>query len=239
MNLVWLEEGSIDFPPPQQALDSPNGLLAAGGDLEPARLVRAYQLGIFPWYEDGQPILWWSPDPRMVLFPQELHISTSLRRFLRGTDLAVTFDTRFGEVITQCGSRRTRPGGTWITAELNQAYCRLHDLGIAHSVEVWKGAELVGGLYGVALGLVFFGESMFSAVPNASKLALVFLVRQLEAWGFRVIDCQVRTAHLASMGAREIPRRTFQQLLTENAACGQDRKSWIPELSLRKLQNEL
>lgn len=210
------EEDCI-FPDVSLALAEPNGLLAIGGNLAPACLLNAYRHGIFPWYEEGQPILWWSPDPRLVLFPSALKVSRSLRRTLRRGEYAVTFDEAFEEVIRACGSLRERTG-TWITEEMIDAYVALHAMGYAHSAEAWHEGELVGGLYGVAVGRVFFGESMFHRRTDASKAAFAVLVRHLEAWGFRVIDCQMRTAHLLSLGAVEIARERFIQLLE---ACGE------------------
>jgi len=199
----------LRFPPVEQA--SPEGLLALGGDLRPERLLEAYRHGIFPWYDDDQPILWWSPDPRTVLFPDKLHISRSLKRSLRPGLFRVTLDTCFRDVMQHCAGPRTQypEGGTWITAEMLEAYGRLHELGYAHSVETWQKGALVGGLYGVALGGAFFAESMFTRVPDASKVALVSLVRQLRAWGFRIIDCQQASPHVMRFGAEEIPRRRF------------------------------
>lgn len=203
------------FPPVEQALADPNGLLAAGADLSVARLVDAYGKGIFPWFNDGQPILWWSPDPRMVLFPAELKVSRSLARTLRNARFDVRADTAFREVIQNCRMPRQHQAGTWITAPIVDAYCNLHLAGIAHSVETWLDGELVGGLYGVALGRAFFGESMFMRVTDASKVALATLVRQLEQWGFGLVDCQMNTAHLARFGAREITRSEFTRRLQE------------------------
>lgn len=211
--LCWLDEDSLAFPDPDEALRNPNGLLAAGGDLSPERLLRAYQAGIFPWYDEDQPVLWWSPDPRMVLFPDEIHLSRSLRRFLRRTDWEVASDRDFEGVIRACAGERRGHSGTWLTPEMIAAYLTLHARGHAHSVEVWDGDELVGGLYGLALGRVFYGESMFSRRDNASKMALADLAARLGAAGYRIIDCQVANPHLASLGAREIPRRVFQSYL--------------------------
>jgi len=190
-------------------------LLAAGGDLSVARLVEAYGNGIFPWFNEDQPILWWSPDPRMVLFPAELKVSRSLARTLRNSRFEVRADTAFREVIQSCRMPRRDHAGTWITAPMVEAYCELHRSGIAHSIETWRDAELVGGLYGIALGRAFFGESMFMRASDASKVALVTLVRQLERWGFEMVDCQMNTAHLATFGAREIPRVEFTRRLRE------------------------
>ncbi|MEA3292684.1 MAG: leucyl/phenylalanyl-tRNA--protein transferase [Pseudomonadota bacterium] len=198
-----------DFPPLEAA--SSEGLLAVGGDLSPERLVRAYSQGIFPWFNPGQPILWWSPDPRCVLHPAEFRASRSLRKSLRNRGFRLSMDQAFGQVIRACSvpRRGQADGGTWITSDMRGAYCRLHELGIAHSVETWRGDELVGGLYGVALGGVFFGESMFSHASDASKLALYALTRSLLEWEFSLIDCQVSSDHLFSLGAIEIPRPRF------------------------------
>lgn len=215
MRLPWLDphDDNQPFPQPDRALSDPDGLLAVGGSLTPRRLLRAYRLGIFPWYSPGQPILWWSPNPRLVLFPEYLNISRSLRKTLRKEWFTVTTDTDFATVISACAEPRAPDLGTWITPEMNRAYCRLHRLGHAHSVEIWHQSELVGGLYGVALGRVFYGESMFSRMSDTSKVALAVLAAQLRRWEFAVIDCQVRTDHLSRMGAVEIPRPAFLQLL--------------------------
>ena len=212
--IPWL--GPDDrFPPVEQAAAEPNGLLAAGGDLSVARLVEAYGSGIFPWFNEGQPILWWSPDPRMVLFPAELKISRSLAKTLRNSSFEVRADTAFRDVMQNCRVPRQDQAGTWITEPMVAAYCELHREGIAHSVETWLDGKLVGGLYGVALGRAFFGESMFMRVTDASKVAFASLVRQLEQWGFGLVDCQMNTAHLASLGAREIARADFTRRLRE------------------------
>lgn len=208
--IPWLV-GRDPFPPVDTALRDPNGLLAAGGDLSTERLLEAYAKGIFPWFGDGDPVLWWSPDPRMVLWLHELHVSRSLRRAIRPTHVTVTFDAAFPQVMAACAEPRDGEGGTWITPEMLDAYTRLAALGYAHSVEVWSGGELAGGVYGVALGRMFYGESMFSRHRDGSKVALVYLVRQLKRWGFELIDCQMSTPHLASLGAREIPRAEFLQ----------------------------
>ena len=220
MRLPWLDprDDGQPFPPPDRALTEPDGLLAAGGNLSPRRLLRAYRQGIFPWYSTGQPILWWSPDPRLVLFPESVNISRSLRQTLKKGRFTLTADTAFSATIAACAAPRAGQAGTWITPEMNRAYCRLHRLGHAHSIETWHGNELVGGLYGVAVGQVFFGESMFSAMSDASKVALATLATQLRRWGFALIDCQVRTEHLARMGAVEIARATFLQLLDRYCA---------------------
>ena len=215
--IPWL--GAHDpFPPVEAALVEPNGLLAAGGDLSPQRLLDAYAHGIFPWFNDEDPILWWSPDPRMVLFPGELHVSRSLRRVQRSNAFTVTLDRAFDEVMRGCAEPRADQDGTWITGEMFEAYARLAQLGVAHSVEVWADGMLAGGLYGVALGRVFFGESMFSRRSNASKVALAGLTQQLARWSFPLIDCQMSTPHLASLGAREIPRAQFVRLIAKGAA---------------------
>ena len=208
MNILHPDASDLRFPPVSQASDE--GLLAVGGDLCTERLLEAYRNGIFPWYSRGQPILWWSPDPRTVLFPAKLKLSRSLRKRLRHGGFRVSFDEAFGEVVRACAGPRGRsPAGTWITSEMLAAYTQLHILGHAHSVETWEGEELVGGLYGVALGAAFFGESMFSRATDASKVAFAHLVRQLEAWGYTLIDCQVASEHLFSLGAEEIPRAEF------------------------------
>jgi leucyl/phenylalanyl-tRNA--protein transferase len=213
--IPWLH-GDEPFPPVEDALDSPNGLLCAGGDLSVERLVAAYSHGIFPWFSEGEPILWWSPDPRMVLFPGELKVSRSLRKRLEHGTYELTADTAFVRVMQECARPRKGQSGTWILPEMIAAYTALHARGLAHSVEAWREGRLVGGLYGVALGRVFFGESMFSRAADASKVALVELVRRLKEKGFRMIDCQQATAHLASLGAREIPRARFARLLQES-----------------------
>jgi leucyl/phenylalanyl-tRNA--protein transferase len=204
----WLGP-SDQFPPVDTALTEPNGLLAAGGDLTPARLLDAYRHGIFPWSSEEEPMLWWSPDPRMVLFLDELRISRSLQRRIRAGDLRVTSDLAFSEVVAGCAEPRRDGDSTWITPDVGEAYRALHQLGHAHSIETWAGEALVGGLYGVSVGRMFFGESMFARASDASKVAFAFLVRQLSRWGFEMIDCQMSTSHLASLGAREIPRREF------------------------------
>ncbi|HID46148.1 MAG TPA: leucyl/phenylalanyl-tRNA--protein transferase [Chromatiaceae bacterium] len=206
------------FPDPSLAETEPDGLLAVGGDLTPERIVQAYRQGIFPWYGEDQPILWWSPDPRMVLFPEKLHVSRSLAKELRRERFQVTFDLAFDQVIQACAQPRKDDEGTWLTPEMIVAFRQLHQLGIAHSVEAWQDGELVGGLYGNALGSVFFGESMFSRVPNASKVAFVCLVRSLSRTGYKLVDCQVFTPHLQSLGADLIPRADFLPLLKDGVA---------------------
>lgn len=212
--LTWLNRASLTFPPLRKALREPNGLLAAGGDLSVERLVAAYRHGCFPWYEDGQPILWWSPNPRTVLLPDNLHISRSLRKVLRSNQFSVTFDRNFAQVIHACAQPRHDQNGTWITSDIQKAYIELHQQGIAHSVEVWQDEELVGGLYGIAIGQLFFGESMFSRVSNASKVGFVTLVSALKSAGFQLIDCQMPTEHLLSLGADSITRIDFADYLS-------------------------
>lgn len=200
------------FPSTSTALREPNGLLMAGGNLSHKRLLAAYQAGVFPWYEAGEPILWWSPDPRCVIWPEDIHITRSLRKTLRSQHFEVTENLAYREVMKQCGAPRKGSTGTWITEEMIEAYCELHQMGIAHSLEVWKGHQLVGGLYGIRLGRVFVGESMFSRERDASKVALVHLA---QCGRYRMIDCQLETPHLASMGATTIERRHYIHLLQE------------------------
>jgi len=219
---VWLDPDNLGFPSPVLAARDPEGLLAAGGDLRPERLLAAYRRGIFPWYEDGGPLLWWSPDPRMVLHPADVHVSRSMARLARQNRYQLTMDRAFPAVIDQCSALRRAPldgsveeavSGTWITADMIAAYTTLHHLGYAHSVEVWDGEQLAGGLYGISLGGLFFGESMFSLQPNTSKLAFIALAEQLQQWHFSLIDCQLPTDHLHSLGAVPIPRLRFLQAL--------------------------
>ena len=206
--IPWLEVDD-PFPPVGSALREPNGLLAAGADLSIARLLDAYSRGIFPWSGEDDPLLWWSPDPRMVLWLGDLHVSRRLRRTVRSGLYRVTLDTAFHDVMRGCAEPRGGDAGTWITSDMVAAYGRLAERGYAHSIEVWSGQSLAGGLYGVAVGRMFFGESMFSRSTDASKIALAVLVRQLQRWDFELIDCQMSTSHLASLGAREIPRSEF------------------------------
>lgn len=220
------------FPPVDLA--SPEGLLAVGGDLRRERLLAAYRHGIFPWYSDGQPILWWSPDPRAVFFPNRVHASRSLRRTLRSGRFTISMDTGFREVIAACadtGARRTETG-TWITREMQQAYIDLHEQGYAHSVEVWQDGELAGGLYGISLGKAFFGESMFHRRTDASKVALVALARQLQVWGFLLIDAQVSSDHVLRMGAEEIRRKEFMRLLDAALEAPDRTGIWSPDEGL-------
>ena len=213
IQISWLDPESLDFPPIESALAAPDGLLAAGGDLSRDRLLQAYRHGIFPWYEAGEPILWWSPNPCSVLFPEQLRISRSLRKNLRNAGFTVTMDQAFARVISACSGKRDYTDATWITSEMKDSYLELHNLDIAHSVEVWLDGRLVGGLYGIAMGQLFFGESMFSKESNASKVALVHLTGQLLVWGYKLIDCQVQSNHMDSLGACSIPRNDFQQYL--------------------------
>ena len=213
--IPWLR-GNAPFPPISKALASPNGLLCAGGELTPKRILEAYSHGIFPWFSEGDPILWWSPDPRMVLFPEELKVSRSLRKAVARGAFETRWDTSFRAVMEACAAPRDAQGGTWIVPEMVEAYVKLHEMGHAHSVESWHEGELAGGLYGIAMGRVFFGESMFSRATDASKVALVKLVERVAGAGFRLIDCQQATGHLASLGAREIPRTAIAQLVQES-----------------------
>lgn len=216
MPIYWLDPQDLAFPHPELANE--DGVLAIGGDLSPERLLLAYEWGIFPWYSPGDPILWWSPDPRFVLYPEELKIAKSMRPYLNQPKLNWTLDTDFSAVIRACQrSRRRGQRGTWITEEMRKAYEELHRLGYAHSVEVWQDEQLVAGLYGLALGRVFFGESMFTKVSNGSKFGFIRLVQWLEAHDFRLIDCQQETQHLATLGARPIPRAEFLEQLEKYA----------------------
>lgn len=221
----WLDSDDLTFPPTWTALPEPNGLLAAGGDLSTERLLKAYRKGIFPWFEDGQPILWWTPDPRAILLPRELKVSRSLRKTIRNRGFAASTDNAFRSVVEACAAPRG-DAGTWITAGIMDAYTRLHAAGHAHSVEIWLDDRLAGGLYGVALGNVFFGESMFSVERDASKVALVHLASRLLAMGFALIDCQLPSAHLENLGSRMIPRREFEGLLAEHCVDVGDDREW-------------
>jgi leucyl/phenylalanyl-tRNA---protein transferase len=226
--IPWLRSDT-PFPAVDTALADPNGLLAAGTDLTPERLLDAYSRGIFPWYSDGQPVLWWSPDPRMVLFVDEFRVARSLRKVVRAERFAIRVDSAFRAVIASCAAV-PRPGqdGTWITPAVVDAYCALHARGHAHSVEAWQGGELVGGLYGVAIGRMFFGESMFARVADASKVALVHLVGILRARGMPLVDCQQETEHLASFGARPIPRREFAKRVVALVHSPPRPAPWLP-----------
>jgi leucyl/phenylalanyl-tRNA---protein transferase len=215
-----------EFPPLNKALSTPNGLLAVGGCLSIDRLINAYRHGIFPWYNPDEPILWWSPDPRLVLFPHQLVVSHSLRKTIRKGIFSITFDQAFSQVIAACANSRKDSTGTWITQEISDAYNELHRIGIAHSVEAWLDGELVGGLYGLALGQVFFGESMFHTKTDASKVAFATLVEQLINWGYQLIDCQVHTSHLVNFGAQDIDRDYFIQLLDRYCDSPADKSAW-------------
>jgi len=207
------------FPNPSLSLQEPNGLLAIGGDLHPQRLLNAYKQGIFPWFNEDQPILWWSPNPRLVLYPEKIHLSRSLKKSLKNHSFKITMDHAFDEVIEACSQPRKTEKGTWLSEQMKYAYSQLHTLGYAHSIEAWQDDKLVGGLYGIALGKVFFGESMFSRVSNASKIAFAVFVEQMRHWDFKLIDCQVETAHLANFGAENIDRDVFLEHL--NNWCGE------------------
>lgn len=226
--IPWLAD-TPEFPPVEMALDDPPGLLAAGGALTPEWLLAAYRRGIFPWYSEGQPILWWSLDPRLVLYPSAVRISRSLGKTLRRGQFEVRFDTAFADVIAACAAPREGASGTWITPAMQYAYIAMHELGYAHSVEAWQDGKLVGGLYGMAIGQVYFGESMFSRSTDASKVCLAHLARHLEALNFAVIDCQMTTAHLVSLGACEIPRAAFCRLIELHADNGPPPGRWPAE----------
>lgn len=225
MSLIpWLDD--LSFPPVSEALEDPNGLLAAGGDLSPERLLLAYRQGIFPWFDDHQPILWWSPDPRAVIYPKDIHISRSLAKRLRRQEFQFSFDRCFAQVVAACAAPRHDNAGTWITDEMLEAYLQLHQQGYAHSLEVWQNTQLVGGLYGVSLGKLFFGESMFSRVSDASKAAFVALAKQCAAWNFGLIDCQIANPHLSSMGATTISRHEFVDILDQYADLPHPKGCW-------------
>ena len=215
-----------NFPALETALTDPDGLLAAGGCLSSRRIINAYKQGIFPWYSPGEPILWWSPDPRLVLFPENLIVSRSLRKTIRKGTFSITYDQAFPQVMQYCAAPREEESGTWITEEMYQAYTQLHHQGIAHSVEAWFDDELVGGLYGIAIGQVFFGESMFHRKTDASKVAFCYLVNQLSEWDYQLIDCQVHTHHLSSLGAEEISRDNFSSLIKQYCSAQPNDKAW-------------
>lgn len=229
MSINWPATGESLFPPVELADE--DGLLAIGGDLSAARLLNAYKHGIFPWFNQSDPILWWSPDPRMILYPNQVRISKSLKKTIRKANFSVTADREFLAVIAACAAPRQQQdnnddNATWITADMIEAYHQLHQLGYAHSIECWQNGQLVGGLYGVAIGKVFFGESMFSKVTDSSKVALVVLCRQLQRWGYELIDCQVYSDHLASLGAEEIPRQHFTAALSKLCAAESTLSPW-------------
>ena len=226
--IAWLSETDPPdaFPPVAFALREPDGLLAAGGDLSQARLLAAYVRGIFPWYDTGQPVLWWSPDPRCVLWPDSLHIARRLRRQMRQSGAEVRFNTAFRDVVKRCAGRRRHQGGTWITDEMMTAYESLHDDSWAHSVEIWEDGELAGGLYGLCIGKVFFGESMFSGRPNTSKMALVALTRHMLSNNLTLLDCQVVSPHLLTLGATTMPRNEFSAFLATACQPPQPHLAW-------------
>ncbi|MEK7882256.1 leucyl/phenylalanyl-tRNA--protein transferase [Methyloversatilis sp. NSM2] len=225
--IPWLEPGD-PFPPVDMALRDPDGLLAAGLELTPQRILDAYRQGIFPWFSEGQPVLWWSPDPRMVLVPSEIRVTPSMRKVLRNRPYEVRCDTAFEAVMRACAEPREGQAGTWISDHMIAAYGALHMQGWAHSVETWVDGELAGGLYGLALGKMFYGESMFSRARDTSKIALVHLARYLESQGYALIDCQMNTAHLASMGGREIARSEFCRVLSQSVQSAHPRR-WRPD----------
>lgn len=230
--LPWLDPQTPSFPPTGQALQEPNGLLAAGGQLSIEWLLAAYHLGIFPWFNEGDPILWWTPSPRMVIYPDDLHISRSLRKVLKREEYQVTINRDFSQVINACAEPREEVGlvpSTWITPAMATAYQALHQAGYAQSVEVWQQEHLIGGLYGVALGKIFFGESMFSRASNASKIAMAHLVEYLKQWQFRLIDCQVYNDHLSSLGAIEIDRSRFEKLVHKYTRAADEKVTWKPK----------
>ncbi len=224
--IISRHAASDDFPPLKSALEFPDGLLAVGGDLTVDRLIVAYRRGIFPWYNENEPILWWSPAQRLVLLPENLRVSRSLRKTIRKGKFTVTMDQSFRAVIEACASPRRTPDGTWINEEMQDAYTELHQLGFAHSVECWHEGKLVGGLYGVSLGKVFFGESMFSLMTDASKVAFAHFVWQLQAWGYELIDCQIESEHLISLGATTIPRHKFRALLNRFSELPGHKGAW-------------
>ena len=231
MSLTFLDPDDPEqlFPKLNKALKDPNGLLAVGGCLSTTRLFNAYRQGIFPWYNPGEPILWWSPNPRLVLYPDQLIISRSLQKTLRKNTFHITFDQAFDQVINACAQPRQEESGTWTTDDINTAYNNLHAAGHAHSVEAWLNNELVGGLYGVAIGQVFFGESMFHTQTDASKVAFVTLVEHLQRWGYQLIDCQVHSAHLASLGASNCSRADFKNLLDQYCVPSPSFFAWQPQ----------
>lgn len=228
MSIPWLDEQDLIFPPLESALTEPNGLLAAGGDLSSERLLLAYKQGIFPWYEEGEPVYWWSPDPRSILEPQKIKISKSLAKSLKAEKFKVSCNLAFRKVIEGCAISRAYASGTWITHEMTKAYVILHDMGAAHSIDIWKDDELVGGLYGVAIGKVFFGESMFHKCSDASKVALATLCQILSDAGFPLIDCQVRSDHMDSMGAVDMDRKQFLSILSVHTESSPDDDLWSP-----------
>ena len=228
--LYWIADNILaeEFPDVSHALTEPDGLLAIGGVLNPSLLLDAYRKGIFPWYSEGQPVMWWSPDPRCVLFPDEIKISRSLKKSLRNNDYIVTFDRAFSDVVKSCAEPRLASPGTWITQSVIKNYQLLHESGHAHSVECWHGETLVGGLYGIAIGKIFFGESMFSHMANTSKICLAHLVHLVKKMEYDLIDCQVTSEHLKSLGAKPIPRNDFSDILAISCSeiYGKSEQSW-------------
>ena len=237
-SLYWVADRRLadGFPPTSSALSEPDGLLAIGGDLSPQRLLSAYRRGIFPWYSDGQPILWWSPDPRAVFAPAEIHISRSLGKTLRKRTFEVTWDCAFVATVDACAAPRAQHSGSWITRPMRDAYIELHRRGIAHSIECWQDGELAGGLYGIAMGCMFFGESMFSRRRDASKVALAVIGPQLAAWGYALIDCQIQNLHLATLGARTIARTEFESILKRMIDVQPAAQAWAPAPPSRLLK---
>jgi leucyl/phenylalanyl-tRNA--protein transferase len=231
--VIWLsaDDPPESFPPVTRALSEPDGLLAAGGDLNKERLLYAYRNGIFPWYEEGQPLLWWSPDPRCVFFPGDFHVSRSMQRDLRRSTTEIRINTAFSEVVHECAGPRRSEQGTWITPAMKEAYEDLHQEGWAHSIEVWQSGKLTGGLYGLVIGKAFFGESMFSLTSNASKLALLYVANRLNAGDIELLDCQVESGHLTRLGARVIPRCEFVRSLDSACGSGQSYENW-PDVPL-------
>ena len=226
---VFQLTNKLIFPSAELAED--NGLLAVGGDLSPERLLLAYRNGIFPWYSEGDPILWWSPSPRLVIFPADFKIPKRLSRLMRQEKFSITIDHAFRQVIAACASTdKRREKGTWITNDMLVAYCQLHDKGYAHSIECWLDDELAGGLYGISLGGIFFGESMFSVQPNSSKIALVHLLKKMQEWDFDLLDCQMKTEHLMQFGAKEIPGNEFQEILAISIESTGHKGKWQPFL---------
>lgn len=233
--LVLLDPHTSDepFPPVEMAWDEPNGLLAFGGDLSPTRLINAYKSGIFPWYNPDEPIYWWSPNPRAVLYPNKIHLSRSLRKTIRNKDYTITFDMAFSHVVQSCAKPRLQSSGTWITTEMHLAYIKLHHMNVAHSVEVWnKDKELVGGLYGVSSGGVFSGESMFSKERDTSKIAFIALAWHMHNWGYSIIDCQIENSHLSSMGAENIERKKYLQILKTSRFFNHESWAYDPKCDL-------
>lgn len=233
IRLHWLDprDPHQNFPSPHLAMRDPNGLLAIGGDLSVTRLIRAYSQGIFPWYNPDEPILWWSPDPRAVLMPDAMKVSRSLGKALRRGDYAVTLDTAYRDVLDACAGPRMRSRGTWLGSDMRDAYQELHRRGYSHTVEVWRDGELIGGLYGVALGRAFFGESMFSHATDASKIALYWLCQQLLAWGYHLLDCQVASEHLRTLGAVDVSRERFLNLLRPATALPGRTGTWCFDIA--------